>query len=141
MCNRTCSHSFIDTFASVKDLNTCFRTDLQTTLPLRCTARHRLCRRKHKVFTTPEQTQSFMFDSLKLTETRSHGSGRDLHSALITARTRCGIILINLCNVTTFISVQSLIHFSPTSCSDDGRVGPLRQVSPAHPEILRRVQV
>lgn len=116
MCNRTCSHSFIDTFASVKDLNTCFRTDLRTTLPLRRTARHRLCRQKHKVFTTtPEQTQSFMSGSLKRTETRSRGSGRDLYSALIRARTRCGIILMNLCNVTTFISVQSWIHFSPTS--------------------------
>ena len=34
------------------------------------------------------------------------------------------IFLISLCSVTTFISVQTCINFSPWSCVDDGRVGP-----------------
>ena len=34
---------------------------------------------------------------------------------------------ISFCNVTRFISVQCCIHFSPRSCFDDGRVGPLRK--------------
>ncbi|KAF7670310.1 hypothetical protein LDENG_00271800 [Lucifuga dentata] len=48
--------------------------------------------------------------------------------ALIMACICHGIILISLCNVTTFISVQSCINFSPRSCIDDGRVRPLCEV-------------
>ena len=39
-----------------------------------------------------------------------------------------GIILISLCNVTTFIYFQRCIKFSPRSCIDDGKVGPLCKV-------------
>ena len=36
--------------------------------------------------------------------------------------------LISLRNVTTFISVQSCIHFSPSLCTDDGRFRPLSDI-------------
>lgn len=48
--------------------------------------------------------------------------------ALIMADIRCGIVLIGLCNVTTFISVKSCIHFSPRSCIDGGSWGLLLKV-------------
>ena len=48
--------------------------------------------------------------------------------ALITAHIRCGIVSISFCNATTFNFIQSCIHFSPRSCIDDGRVGPLCKV-------------
>lgn len=40
--------------------------------------------------------------------------------ALITAHICGGIVAISLCNVTTFIFIQSCIHFSLRSCNNDG---------------------
>ena len=46
---------------------------------------------------------------------------------LIIARIRSGIVLISFCKVTRFISVHCCIHFSPRSCIDNERVGPLHK--------------
>lgn len=48
--------------------------------------------------------------------------------ALITVCGRWGIVSIALCNVTTFISIQSCINFLQWCCIHDGRVGPLCKV-------------
>lgn len=49
--------------------------------------------------------------------------------ALIMTRTDRGVALTSLCNVKTFISIQRCKHFLPRSCTDEGRVGPLREVT------------
>lgn len=46
-------------------------------------------------------------------------------------RIRHGIVSTTLCNITSFISVQSCINFSPRSSIDGGRVRPLSKAFPS----------
>ena len=55
--------------------------------------------------------------------------------ALVTEHICCGIVSTTLCNVTTFISIQSCIHFWDSRfCIDDRRVKPFLQSFPLHPK-------
>ena len=49
--------------------------------------------------------------------------------------------MTNLCNFTTFISIQSCIHFWPRFCIDDRRVKPFIQSFPLTPNTFNGVKV
>ena len=61
--------------------------------------------------------------------------------ALITECICCGIVSTTLCNVTTFISIQSCIHFWPRFCIDDRRVKPFLQSFPLTANTFNTVKV